>query len=130
MNKTNKDFNNYNKNLKQNAGKLRKQMTKAEACLWKYVLSAKKMKGYTFNRQRPIVNYIADFFCKELNLIIEVDGETHFDEKVYKKDVMRQKNLERFGYKVVRFYDEEVLRKISNVSEIIRGVIYDLEKKK
>ena len=57
----------YNKNLQPFANKNRKQMTKAEACLWKYVLRGKQM-GYFFNRQRPVLNYIADFMCKELNL--------------------------------------------------------------
>jgi very-short-patch-repair endonuclease len=56
----------YNKNLQPFANKLRKNITKAEACLWKYVLKAKQLKGYQFRRQRPVLNYIADFMCKEL----------------------------------------------------------------
>jgi very-short-patch-repair endonuclease len=51
----------YNNNLQPNANRLRKEMTKAEACLWKYVLRAGKMKGFQFRRQRPVLNYIADF---------------------------------------------------------------------
>jgi len=51
----------YNKNLQAYANQLRKNMTKGEACLWKYVLSKKQMKGYQFRRQRPVLNYIADF---------------------------------------------------------------------
>jgi very-short-patch-repair endonuclease len=51
----------YNKNLQPFANRLRKEMTKAEACLWKYVLRAGKMKGFQFRRQRPVLNYIADF---------------------------------------------------------------------
>ncbi|MBN1634382.1 MAG: DUF559 domain-containing protein [Ignavibacteria bacterium] len=125
-----KEFNYYNKNLKQNANKLRKEMTKAEACLWKYVLRTRQMKGYTFNRQRFILNYIADFFCKELKLIIEVDGATHFEEEVYKKDIVRQRILEEHGYKIIRFMDEEILNEINNVAENIRGVVDDLEKEK
>ncbi|MCW3076617.1 MAG: hypothetical protein JWO32_1226, partial [Bacteroidetes bacterium] len=54
----------------------RSQMTKSEVCLWKYAFRAKQM-GYTFNRQQPVLNYIADFMCNELKLIIEVDGYTH-----------------------------------------------------
>lgn len=54
----------YNKNLQPNANRLRKEMTKAEACLWKYVLRARKMKGFQFKRQRPVLIYIADFMCK------------------------------------------------------------------
>ena len=75
---------NYNKNLQPYANRLRKEMTKAEACLWKYVLRAGTMKGFQFRRQRPVLNYIADFMCKELMLIIEVDGITHHFEEVIK----------------------------------------------
>ena len=53
----------YNKNLQPHANRLRKEMTKAEACLWKYVLRAGEMKGFQFRRQRPVLNYIADFMC-------------------------------------------------------------------
>ena len=74
----------YNPLLKQFASKLRNDGTKAEACLWKYVLRAKKFKGYQFRPQRPLLNYIADFMCPELMLIIEVDGITHCDEDVVK----------------------------------------------
>ena len=66
----------YNKNLQSFANINRKNMTKAEACLWKFVLGGRQMMGYQFRRQRPVLNYIADFMCKELNLIIEVDGIT------------------------------------------------------
>jgi very-short-patch-repair endonuclease len=56
-------------------------MTKAETCPWKFALRANQLKGYPFRRQRPVLNYIADFMCKDLMLIIEVDGITHQDEK-------------------------------------------------
>ena len=75
----------YNTRLQPFANKLRKDMTKAEACLWKYALRARQMKGYQFRRQRPVINFIADFMCKELMLVIEVDGITHHDEKVILK---------------------------------------------
>src|SRR5436190_20548071 len=71
------DNNKYNKNLQPYANRLRKEMTKAEACLWKYILKAKQLRGYQFRRQRPVLNYIADFICIELMLIIEIDGLTH-----------------------------------------------------
>lgn len=64
----------YNKNLQPFANRQRNEMTKAEACLWKYVLRASKLKGYGFRRQRPVLHYIADFMCKPLMLIIEVDA--------------------------------------------------------
>jgi len=74
----------YNRDIQPYANGLRKSMTKAEACLWKYVLRARGLKGYPFRRQRPVLNYIVDFFCKELSLIIEVDGITHSWEEEQK----------------------------------------------
>ena len=102
----------YNKNLQPNANRLRKGMTKAEACLWKYVVRAGKMKGYGFRRQRPVLNYIADFICKELMLIVEVDGSIHELEEVRKNDKQRQKALEEAGFTVLRFTNNEVLTNI------------------
>jgi very-short-patch-repair endonuclease len=111
------DFDNhhYNKNLQPYANRLRKQMTRAEACLWKYVLKAGQMKGYKFRRQRPVLNYIADFMCTELKLVIEVDGFTHHFEETIIKDKKKQKDLETEGYSVLRFSDEEVLTHIHSV---------------
>ena len=109
----------YNKNLQPNANRLRKEMTKAEACLWKYVLRAGKMKGYGFRRQRPVLNYIADFMCKELMLIIEVDGSIHELEEVRKNDEQRQKALEEAGFTVLRFTNTEVLTNIQWVQSCL-----------
>ena len=72
--KDNYSNHNYNKNLQPFANQLRKEMTKAEACLWKYILKAKQLKGYQFRRQRPVLNYIADFICMELMLLIVPAG--------------------------------------------------------
>lgn len=102
----------YNKNLQRYANRLRNEGTKAEACLWKYVLRASKLKGYPFRRQRPVLNYIADFMCKELMLIIEVDGSIHDLEEVVRKDKERKQALEEAGFTVLRFTNEEVLTKI------------------
>jgi very-short-patch-repair endonuclease len=99
-------------------------MTKAEACLWKYALRAKMMCGYTFNRQRPVLNYIADFMCKELRLIIEVDGYSHLLDEVIEKDIKKQKDLKDAGFTVIRFTDNEVLKAIENVK---RGIVLKIE---
>ena len=77
------------------------------------------MQGYQFNRQRPVLDYIADFMCKELSLIIEVDGITHEDEEVVKKDAFRQQQLQNAGFSVLRFSDDEVLNNINNVHQTI-----------
>ena len=109
----------YNKNLQPNANRLRKEMIPiaigTEACLWKYVLCAKKMKGFQFRRQRPVLNYIADFVCKELMLVVEVDGSIHQLEEIIKYDEIRQKTLEQAGFTVLRFTNEEVLENINAV---------------
>lgn len=109
----------YNNNLQPNANRLRKEMTKAEACLWKYVLRAGKMKGYGFRRQRPVLNYIADFMCKELMLIVEVDGSIHELEEIRKNDEQRQKALEEAGFTVLRFTNTEVLTNIQWVQSYL-----------
>lgn len=113
----------YNNELKNYANENRKEMTKAEACIWKFVLGARQMQGYQFRRQRPALNYIADFLCKELMLIIEVDGLTHDWEEVAKNDSVRQTKLEEVGFRVLRFKDEEVLNDIGNIVRAIENYI-------
>ena len=109
----------YNKKLQPYANQLRKNMTKGEACLWKYVLGKKQMKGYQFRRQRPVLNYIADFMCRELLLIIEVDGITHYDTEAQVKDKKRTAYLEEIGFTVLRFSEWEILNRITDVSIMI-----------
>lgn len=118
----------YNKKLKSLAHDKRYEMTKAEACLWKYILSSKKT-GYTFNRQRPILNFIVDFMCKELKLIIEVDGVSHFYDETIIKDEFKQKTLEDAGYTVIRFRDPEILTQIDRVRFAIMNCILQIEDK-
>jgi very-short-patch-repair endonuclease len=103
-------------------------MTKAEACLWKYVLRAGMMKGYTFNRQRPVMEYITDFLCKKLRLVIEMDGITHHWEETRLKDKIKEGELEKAGFKVVRFTDEEVLKDIESVRIAIEHCVEEREK--
>ena len=78
-------------------------------------MRASKMKGFQFRRQRPVMRYIADFMCKELMLIIEVDGSIHQLEEIIKNDEVRQKALEAAGFTVLRFTNEEVLNDIQSV---------------
>jgi len=98
-------------------------MTKAEACLWKYVLRAGRLKNYQFRRQRPVLNYVADFMCIELMLIIEVDGITHHSEEAIERDELRQTNLMAAGFTVVRFTDEQVLNNINAVCNLLEDWI-------
>jgi len=91
----------YNKNLKQHSRNLRNNSPFAEILLWKH-LRAKQMKGYQFNRQKTIQNFIVDFYCKQLNLIIEIDGGSHTTEK-YAYDMQRERALQERGLTVLRF---------------------------
>lgn len=112
----------YNKRLKDFARRLRKDSTPGEIKLWVEVLSKRQMKGYRFLRQRPVLNYIVDFFCKELKLAIEVDGSSHIFKQ--EQDVIRDKKLSSLGFHVVRFEENEVRKDIDN---IIRELEYQIE---
>ena len=119
----------YNKRFRHFAHENRSDMTKAEACLWKYVLSGRRMGGYQFRRQRPVLNYIADFMCKELMLIIEVDGITHQWEEIAENDKIREEALIAMGFTVMRFEDDDVLTAISGVYYRIEEFIKSFELK-
>ena len=95
----------YNPNLRPLARKLRKEGTLAEVLLWQQ-LKGRKIRGYPFTRQKPIGNYIVDFYGSRLRVAIEVDGVSH-DERL-QQDKMRQKEIEKQGVRVLRFYDSHV----------------------
>ena len=96
---------------------LRKRLTDAEQLLWKH-LRAKQIEGLKFRRQEPIGNYIVDFVCYERGIIIEVDGGQHAIEK--EKDEERDNWLKREGFKVLRFWNNEVLTNSKGVLDVIR----------
>jgi very-short-patch-repair endonuclease len=114
----------YNPKLKPLAKQLRHNMTLAEVLLWNR-LKGKQMRGYDFDRQRPIDEYIVDFYCKELMLAIEVDGGSHDHASSYTHDTTRQQRLEQLGVHVLRFRDEEVKQDIENVLWGIEGWIIE-----
>ena len=95
----------YNPALKEKARELRKNSTKTEILLWKF-LKGKQLRGYDFHRQKPIDEFIVDFFCPELMLAIEIDGVSHIGKEIY--DNERQSKLERLGIKFLRFKDDDV----------------------
>ena len=114
----------YNKNLKEYSRKLRNNSTLSEVLLWNH-LKAGKMKGYTFNRQKPLLNYIVDFYCKKINLVIEIDGNSHNNR--HKEDLIRQKELEQYNLHFLRFDDLEVKKNIDNVLRSIENWIDNIE---
>ncbi len=115
----------YNKNLKERARELRKNSTRAEIRLWCELLRAKQMLGYKFLRQRPIDLNIVDFFNKDLKLIVEVDGSSHDSRSL--QDFERDRKLEKMGYPILRFTNEEILFDLDNVKEKIMDRILALE---
>ena len=117
----------YNPILKEFARQLRNNSTETEIYLW-LKLKGKQMYGYDFHRQKPIDNFIVDFFCHELMLAIEVDGYSHEFLEVYNKDTIKEKRLNDLGIEVLRFSDEEVLKDMENVLRAIEFFVLEFEK--
>ena len=115
----------YNPKLVPLARKLRNNSTLSEVLLWKR-LRNKQLRGYDFDRQKPIGNYIVDFYCAELMLAIEIDGSSH--ELKPEEDACRQKEIERFGVTVIRFDDSAVKRHMIQVLEELKWQMRQLER--
>lgn len=108
----------YNKNLKQASRDLRNNMTDAEKLLWSK-LRGKQILGLQFYRQKPILNYIVDFYCPAANLVIECDGSQHFTKDGLEADQVRDEALAQLGFKVLRFDNGQVMGWIDDVVEVI-----------
>jgi very-short-patch-repair endonuclease len=104
----------YERYLKELARKLRQNMTLGEVLLWQR-LKRKQIRGYDFDRQRPIDQYIVDFYCKDLKLAIEIDGSSHDGEAAKVNDEIRQERLESLGVRFLRFTDADVKRNMEMV---------------
>ena len=113
----------YNPKLKQLARHLRNNSTLSEILLWK-LLKGKQMKGYDFHRQKPIDEYIVDFFCPRLCLIIEIDGVSH--ELKGLDDIKRENRLKSLGFHILRFADLDVKKNMEGVLTAIENWIDDL----
>jgi very-short-patch-repair endonuclease len=110
----------YDHSLKEKARELRNKSTFTEVMLWQQ-LKKKQLLGHDFHRQKPIGHYIVDFYCNELNLAIEVDGESHYGNEEY--DLKRQTEIEKFGVRFLRFDDLEVRHNLDGVVKLIRDWI-------
>ena len=102
-------------------------MTFSEVKLWNE-LKQGQMLQYDFDRQRPVLNYIVDFYCKDLKLAIEVDGITHTEDAIAAKDITRQKELEVHGITFLRFDALLVINKVEAAVRQIREWIEEYEK--
>ncbi len=112
----------YNPKLKERARYLRNNSTFSEVLLWRH-LKGKQMHGFDFDRQKPIDNYIVDFFCNELMLAIEIDGDSH--AKKMEDDQLRQKRLESLGVRFLRFYDRDVKQNMAGMLSVIENWILE-----
>lgn len=106
---------------------LRRNATAAEELLWKR-LRNKQLDNYKFRRQHPVSLYIADFYCHQLKLVIELDGDYHLSSHQRKKDIERTANLISNGLHVLRFTNHEVESHIDRVVQVIKDFISDLKK--
>ena len=109
------------------ARQLSNEGTNGEAMLWFNALNDRKMYDYQFYRQYPIGNYIVDFICSTLKLIIEIDGRSHLSIPEY--DRVREDDLNSLGYLVLRFSEAEVVYRIDDVVGKISYAVESLEKR-
>ena len=113
---------NYNKQLKNVSRHLRSNMTDAEEKLW-YHLRRKQILGVQFYRQKPLLNFIVDFYCSVAKLVIEIDGSQHNEPENKLKDKQRDELLNNQGLKVLRFDNRQVLLEIDSVLQVIHSVV-------
>jgi len=103
----------------QRRKKLRNNPPPAELTLWSH-LKNKQMLGYKFRRQYGIDNFILDFYCPKLRLAIEIDGDSHFQDASKVKDERKQKHIESFGVKFLRFTNHEIYLDLERVLKDIK----------
>ncbi len=118
----------YNPKLKELARQLRNNTTKSEIMLWQKI-KRNQIYGYDFHRQKPIDNYIADFFCNKLQFVIELDGYSHLIFEVWEKDVAKTKRLNELDIRVMRFSDYQICNDIDNILRSIEDYIMRFEER-
>ncbi|WP_235954764.1 endonuclease domain-containing protein [Cyclobacterium salsum] len=114
--------------MKEFSRELRSHATLSEVLLWQK-LRASQFRGYAFNRQKPLGNYIVDFYCRKLQLVIEIDGDSHFYAESVVEDQKRQLILENMGLCFLRFLDNEVKKSMPFVLQEIGAFMDDWEDK-
>lgn len=105
-----------NQTTKKNSRSLRREMTDAEQLLWRH-LRMRQMRGCKFRRQHPLGRYILDFVCLEAALVVEVDGGQHAENE--EQDLLRTMFLSQQGLRVLRFWNNDVLKDIESVKQVI-----------
>ncbi len=110
------------KRTEQNAKALRKSLTPTEELFWKIVRN-RNLLGLKFRRQHPIGPFIADFYCHELKLVVEIDGDVHELEDVKQRDAQRENYIRELGLKVLRFQNDDVFKNAHLIEEALQAVI-------
>ena len=105
----------YDKRLTALARENRKNPTPAETLIWQKLLRSKQFEHYKFHRQKPIGPYVVDFYCSELNRVIEIDGDSHAEQENY--DAKRTAFLESHGLRVLRYANRDILNNLPDVYE-------------
>jgi len=118
----------YKSNLKARAQELRKNATPAERRFWSAWKQTQQHQEHTLTRQKPLDNYIADFYCANLKLVIEIDGASHYTPEAQEYDARRTLVLQKYKLNVLRFTNDEVEKNIEGVMERIFSYIEDFEK--
>jgi len=116
-----KPFIPYNRELTSLARENRANPTQAERRIWYKVLCRRQFEAHKFLRQKPIGDYIVDFYCSDLRLVVEIDGDSHSEQEEY--DARRAAALEGFGLTVVRYTNLDILENIEGVYEHLLGVV-------
>jgi len=107
----------YNASLKERAREMRNNPTLSEQRFWFEVLRNKNFYDYNFLRQKILLNYIVDFYCSELLLAIELDGESHLSNEEY--DRKRTDKLSKYGVKIIRYYNYDISGSLGGVSDAL-----------
>ena len=117
----------YDPKLKELARQQRNNATKAEIRLWQCL--KRDQMGYDFHRQKPIGQYIADFFCHDLRMVIEIDGYSHNFEEAAVNDHCKEDTFQKLGLSILRFDDREVMNDLPSVLKAIENFILDFEER-
>ncbi|MDY2796104.1 MAG: endonuclease domain-containing protein [[Pasteurella] aerogenes] len=116
----------YSRNLKILSQKLRSTQTEAERKLWQRI-NRDQLLGFRFNRQKPLLSYIVDFYCLKAKLVIELDGSQHYEPDYQEKDRLRDAELNSLGFTVIRFDNHSVMTNIDGVVEAIYQYLSEIK---
>jgi very-short-patch-repair endonuclease len=117
----------YNTELKELARENRKKPTQSEQKMWNELFRNKQCANLKFHRQKPLYEFIADFYCSQLKLAVEIDGESHLEKEALQYDKERTEILNSLGIKVIRYTNYDVL---NNFEEVYKNILKEVNERK